>query len=109
MKIRLCFEAKLAALGYRDDPFKCGRRVDRQLRQHLAVDLDFGVIKSLHKTAIRNPFFPAGRVDTGRPEVPDLALMNFTVTIGIRHGLDHGTFGLTESFMLLSVMPFGLF
>jgi hypothetical protein len=66
---------------------------DRQIGQHLAVDLDLRLSQAIHESAVFHAGFPGCRVDTGNPEAAELTLALPTVTIGVLSSLHDRLFG----------------
>src|SRR5258708_4888998 len=59
----------------------------RELRQHLAIDLDAGLLQSVHQAAVRNAALASERIDTRDPERSELALFLLAITISISQAL----------------------
>src|SRR5262245_55223986 len=59
------------------------RLMDRQVRQHLAVDLDAGLVQAVDEAAVGQAVLAGGGVDALHPQRPEVALARLAVAIGI--------------------------
>ena len=66
------------------------------IRQHLAVDLDPGLLQPIDQPAVGQAVLAGGRVDTGDPQGAELALLLAAVAVGILAGLDDRLLGDTK-------------
>src|SRR5712671_1731085 len=73
----------------------CERRLveDREIREHLAVDLDVGPLQARHEGAVGHPELAHRRVDAGDPQRAELALLLPAVAVGVLAGLHHRLLG----------------
>src|SRR6185503_18408504 len=78
----LCRGAGCALRQRRELPEGLGV-VERQRRQHLAVDLDRRGLQPGHEPAVRQPVRARGRVDADDPEAAELPLLLLAVPVGI--------------------------
>ena len=77
-------EAWRRRLGRHLDQCGEGRGVgDGQVGEHLAVDLDPGVVQAVDEAAVADAVEPAGRVDALDPELAELALAGTAVAEGV--------------------------
>ena len=77
--------------------------------EHLAVDLDAGLLQPVDQTAVGQTVVTRGGVDTGDPERAEFALFLTTVTIGVLAGLDDRLLGDPEDFASGAIIALGLF
>jgi hypothetical protein len=57
------------------------RILHRELGQHLAVDLDPGLVEAVDKSAVGQPVLARGRVDALDPERAERALLTLAVAV----------------------------
>src|SRR5882762_9616791 len=55
----------------------------RELREHLAIDLDPSLLQAVHQAAVRDAVLARERIDTSDPQRSELALLLLAITIGI--------------------------
>src|SRR5262245_11877863 len=70
------------------------RVVERQRREHLAVDLDRGRLEPCHQAAVRQPVPAARRVDADDPQAAELPLLLLAVAVGVGEPALDGLAGL---------------
>ena len=73
--------------GLVDQRLECRRVLDRDIRQHLAVDLDAGLRQAVNKSAVGQAVLAHGRVDALDPERAERALLALAIAIGVLHRL----------------------
>src|SRR5262249_8993549 len=73
-------ERGLGLLGHGLEP---GRIAHRQVGEHLAVELDLGLLAAGDELAVREPLLPGRRVDADDPERAHRALANLAITVGV--------------------------
>src|SRR6266404_9075875 len=75
---------KLSALGFSGlgELRELQRIGDRQLRQHLAIEVDAGLLERRHELRVREPHLATRRVDPHDPERPRLALLLLAAAVG---------------------------
>src|SRR5262249_6534282 len=59
----------------------------REVREHLAVERDLGLVQARDELVVREPVRPPGGVDAHDPEPPERPLPVLAVAVGIRHGV----------------------
>src|SRR5690625_5086480 len=59
------------------------RLMHRQIRQNLAVDLDAGLVDSVHELGVGQAMLTGGRIDSLDPECAKLALAHPAIAIGV--------------------------
>src|ERR1017187_4266875 len=59
----------------------------RELREHLAIDLDARFFEPVHQAAVRDSAFAGQRVDTRNPERAVIALFLLAIAIGVGEAL----------------------
>src|ERR1041384_477303 len=74
-------------LGDLGDAGKSIGIMDREVREHLAVDLDPGFTQPGHEPAVAQSVEPRGSVDPGDPERPEVTLLLAAVAVGVPHAL----------------------
>src|ERR1044072_2509130 len=80
----LRFESRLRLCG---DGGERGRVVDRDVGEHLAVELDVRLADAGEELVVGEPLLPRGRVDADDPEPPEDALLVLAVPVGVDVGL----------------------
>ena len=67
-----------------------GRRIrDRELGEHLAVDLVAGLLQAVHQPAVGDLVLARGGVDADDPEAAEIALPGLAVAVGVDERLLH--------------------
>ena len=66
--------------------------MNRHLGEHLAVDIDVLLLQSIHKGRIVGAVFAASRVNTGNPQLTELAFTLFASDVGILQRFDNRLF-----------------
>ena len=85
-----------------------GGVVNRQVRQHLAVHLDAGLVQAVHEHAVRQAALACTGVDAHDPQRAELALALTAVAVGVLTGLDDGLIGDAEHTAAGTVVTLGL-
>src|SRR6188474_2048180 len=80
----LGFERRLRLGG---DGGEGGRVVDRDVGEHLSVELDVRLAHAKEELVVGEPLFPRGRVDADDPKPAEHALLVLPVTVGVDVGL----------------------
>src|ERR1700730_5349057 len=89
--------SRLRAATGDGDQFAEGRRVaNRQIRQHLAIDVDAGEFQAVHELVVRHPLAARRRVDPGDPELAHVTLPRAAVAIGVLERMEHRLVGRPE-------------
>src|SRR6266481_3067862 len=70
----------------------------RQLREHLAIDLDASLLQTVHQAAVRDAVLARERIDTRDPQRSELALFLLAIAIGIGEALLESRASLTIKF-----------
>src|SRR5208283_4416902 len=70
----------------------------RELREHLAIDLDARLLEPVHQAAVRNSALAGERVDTRNPERAVIALFLLAIAIGVGEALFERRAGLPIEF-----------
>src|SRR5258708_11934115 len=70
----------------------------RELREHLAIDLDARLLQPVHEAAVRDAALASERIDTRDPERSELALFLLAIAIGIGQALFESRASLTIKF-----------
>src|SRR5437762_705072 len=70
-------------LRLRGDGAERGRVADREVGEHLPVELDAGLRAAVHELVVREPVAARGRVDPGDPEAPEVTLPDLAVAVGV--------------------------
>src|SRR5712664_1259084 len=65
----------------------------RQVREHLAFDLDIGALQARHERAVGHSELAHRRVDAGDPQRAERALLLPAVAVGVLPGLHHRLLG----------------
>src|SRR5579875_649174 len=81
--------------------------MDGHLGQHLAVNLDIGVVDSVHEPAIRDAIHARCCVDARDPETTHIALAIAAVTVHIRQRTHDGLVRGAEEPPACATMAFG--
>ena len=63
------------------------------VREHLAVDLDAGLLQAVHELAVGHALVPRRGVDAGDPEPAEVALAVAAVAVGVGVGLEQRLLG----------------
>ena len=79
---------------------------DGDLGEHLAVELDAGLLQAVHEAAVVDAVHLAGGADAGDPQTAEIALLQLAAHIGIPQGLHHLLVGDLE--VVLFVAPIAL-
>jgi hypothetical protein len=69
---------------------------NRQLCQHLAVDVDIGVFELADQLAVADPIDPRRRIDSGNPQTTEVPLLLTTIPVGITQGFHYLLIGHAE-------------
>src|SRR4029077_2203105 len=77
---------------------------DRDLGEHLAVDLDPGLVEAVDQLRVAHALEPRGGVDAGDPEAPELALAVAAVAVCVHPRALHLLFGEAVGGMLAAVV-----
>jgi hypothetical protein len=83
------------------------RVLDAHLREDLAVELDAGQVQAVHELRVAHAVQAGGGVDTGDPELADLALLGATIAILVHQRVTHLLLGLTVATRTLAVVALG--
>ena len=83
-------------LGGLDQSVEAGGIVDGHLAQHLAVQLDAGLLQAVHEGGVVHALGTNSVFDAGDPQVAELALLLLTTNESIVARLHHSLFGQTE-------------
>src|SRR5918992_364615 len=75
--------------------------------QHLAVDLDTGLLQAVHELAVRHALLASGGVDADDPQPPEVALAVTAVAIGVGVGLEQGLLGALVALGGLTAVALG--
>jgi hypothetical protein len=67
--------------------------VHGDVREHLAVDLDAGLVQTVDDAAVRQPIQARRGIDTRDPQGAEFALVLPPVAVGVLSGLDDGLLG----------------
>src|SRR6476659_5981584 len=81
-----CGKRGLGCLGERSERLRVG---DREVREHLAVELDLGLAQSVHELVVGEPVLAGAGVDADDPEPAEVALARAAVAIGVGERLQH--------------------
>src|SRR3989344_6017082 len=65
------------------------RLLDRQFREHFAVQANFFLCELADKPAVGDTLFSGRRVDPDVPELPEIALALFPAADGVHTGVHH--------------------
>src|ERR1700680_551528 len=79
-----------ATLGDRDQLAEGLGVANRQVREHLAIDVDPGQLQSVHELVVRHPLAARGGVDPRDPQLAHVPLAGTPVAIGIFERMEHG-------------------
>ena len=82
--------------------------VDSHIGEHLAVELDAGLLQTVHETGVRNAVDAGSRVDAGDPQTTDLALLVAAVALHALHRLHDLLLGVAIRTRLRSVVTASL-
>src|SRR5208283_3564477 len=92
-----CFQAERALRG----AHQLGKQsvaLLRELRQHLAIDLDPCLLEPVHQAAVRDAAFAGERVDARNPQRAVIALFLLAIAIGVGEALLERRSGLPVEF-----------
>src|SRR5271154_7137421 len=92
-----CFGAERADSGAHQLGKQCVALL-RQLRQHLAIGLDAGLLQPVHQRAVGDSAFARERVDARDPERAVVALLGLAIAIGVSEALFEGQSSLPVKF-----------
>ena len=81
-------------LGGLDQSVEAGGIVDGHLRQHLAVQLDAGLLQAVHEGGVVHTLSTNSVVDAGDPQVAELALLLLTADESVVAALHNGLLGI---------------
>src|SRR4026208_82487 len=70
-------------LGLLRDHAERGRIAHRELREHLAVERDLGLVQAGDQLAVRKPLLARRRVDANDPQLAERALLVLAVAVGV--------------------------
>src|ERR1700682_436340 len=88
---------RLGAATRDGDQFAEGFRVtDRQVREHLPIDVDTGQLEAMHDLFVGQPLAAGGRVDPGDPQLAHVALACPPIAIGVLERMEHRLVGRPE-------------
>jgi hypothetical protein len=96
-------------LGLGDQRSECLRLVDRHVGQHLAVDLDAGLVQAVDQAAIGQAVLAGGGVDALDPERAEIALADLAVAIGVLQRLLDRLLGDADGVLAAAVETLGGF
>src|SRR5919198_2836917 len=65
------------------------RIVDRDIGEHLAVDLHAGLVQAVDQLRVAHALATRGRVDADDPQAPEVALSAAPVAIGVATRANH--------------------
>src|ERR1700674_1677741 len=89
--------SRLRAATGDGDQFAEGLRIaNRQIRQHLAIDVDAGQLEAVHELVVGHPLAARRRVDPGDPELAHVARACPPVAIGVLERMHHCLVGRPE-------------
>src|ERR1019366_7355887 len=77
----------------------------RDVRQHLAVNLNVRLLQAIHEHTVGKTLFTRCRIDTRNPQSAELALLLATITIGILTCFHHRLFGDTVDVFATPAIP----
>lgn len=89
--------------------FKCRGIVDGHLGQLLSIQFDVGLSETKHKPAVGHTFKPTSGVDSGNPQLPELAFSLLPVSVRILAGSGDVLFGRAQQFAPSTTEAFGFF
>src|SRR5271154_6179500 len=92
-----------------DDRLECGRLVDGEIGQHLAVHRDPGFAEAGDKPAVGEPEAPDRRVEALDPQGAEGALAPLAVAEGVLACLLHRVLGNADGVLAPAVIAFGGF
>jgi hypothetical protein len=84
VKISCCLSISGRRLGLLDDLAELRRVGDREIREHLPVELDVRGLEPRHELVVRQPVCAGACVDPHDPEPAELTLAHLAVAIGVR-------------------------
>src|SRR5271163_2700791 len=94
-------------LGSLDDRGECRRLGDREVREHLAVDLDASRDQARDEAAVGETVFARSRVDALNPQGAEFALAVLAVAVGILHRLFNGLLRRANGILAAAEIAFG--
>src|SRR5450759_63308 len=97
----LCGASGLRPLDERGEP---GGIVDRHVGEHLAVQVDLGLLEAVHEHGVRQAVEARAGVDAGDPQLADLALLGLAVAVGVLQRVLHLLLGGLERAALGTVI-----
>src|SRR5260370_11253617 len=81
---------RLGAAARDGDQFAEGLRIaNRQVREHLPIDVDAGQLEAMHELVVGHALAAGGRVDPGDPELAHIALACPPITVGVLERVEH--------------------
>ncbi len=104
---RTLHPSRSRGFGLLDDRLECGRLADRQIRQHLAVDLEPGFAEAVDEPAIGETEGAHRRVEALDPERTEGALAPLAVAEGVLVGLLHRLLGDADGILAPAVKALG--
>src|SRR5687767_11524487 len=66
---------------------------DGDVREHLAVELDAGLLEAVHELAVAHALLAGGGVDADDPQAPEVALLVAAVAVRVGVRLEQGLLG----------------
>src|SRR5687767_2289110 len=66
---------------------------DGDVREHLAVELDAGLLEAVHELAVAHALLAGGGVDADDPQPPEVTLLVAAVAVRVRIRLEQGLLG----------------
>lgn len=83
--------------------------MDRQVRQHFAIDLDIRLLETMNKLTIVQIIQARGGIDARNPEPSEIALAIPAVAEGVEERLQHRFIRAAEEPMFRAELAFGKF
>src|SRR5215207_8128479 len=93
---RIGFRNRLSGRGLPGFLGKTSERLgvaDGDVREHLAVELDAGLLQAVHELAVAHALLAGGGVDAHDPEPAEVALLVAAVAVGVGVRLYEGLLG----------------
>src|SRR5690606_7432041 len=84
----------LVVLGDDHESLEGGDVVDGELGEHLAVNLDAGVLQAVHEAVVGHALGAGRGVDALDPQAAEVALLGATVAVGVGHRVEDLLLGL---------------
>src|SRR5690606_25511044 len=100
--------SRQAGLGFFNELGKTRLVEDSDVRQGLAVEVNVGLLQSVHETAVRHAVHARARIDARDPQAAEDALLVATITVGVLARLDHRLLGDAEDLATRVVITLGL-